>query len=329
MSRIVVIGDIMVDETVHCASVGISQERPVPVVKHNSTVRNLGGAANVAANVASLGHACTLIGALGCNRYEGLDTNGEFVVSQSKAYGINLCPIHSYDIMTTTKHRVVADGHLVCRVDFERFVRLQEDDICGIVDALASKPDTECIIISDYAKGVCNRSLLFSVIGYARKFHIPVIVDPKGRDFTRYRGCSIITPNLKEAEVGLNCRIDDANLYTAMQDISCAINNVIINDVSATVFDGSVLLKRSELGMDLLCGEKIWQHYPALTQYPVDVSGAGDTVVAALAVGLLEGLSLAQSVGLASIAAATVVSKPGISIVTKDEIHLVKEQIAP
>ena len=292
---ILVIGDCMLDRY-YFGSVGrISPEAPVPVVKIAETRDTLGGAGNVANNCAHLGAAVTLIGALGNDEY------GAVFKRLCARNHIALAPIASGG-GTTAKTRVIGGHQQIVRIDFEE----EAPALARGVAATVRKKSLEClksagaVVLSDYGKGICSAEVCAEIIREARRRAIPVIVDPKGSSWDKYRGASVVTPNVQELgeSVGATVPNEDAAIATYAGKIRRRFSLE------------ALLVTRSEKGMTLV-EKKSVSHVPTQAREVFDVSGAGDTVVATLAAGLANGYSLGESVAIANKAAGIVVAKIG------------------
>jgi D-beta-D-heptose 7-phosphate kinase / D-beta-D-heptose 1-phosphate adenosyltransferase len=309
--KVLVVGDLMLDRY-HIGSVSrISPEAPIPVVK---VVRNhaaLGGAGNVANNLAHLLANVDLVGPL------GNDESGRLVHRMCRENRITLSPLPVVH-PTITKTRVVGERQQIVRIDFEEEFRWT-GDLAGRVRAAVKKrmSAARVIVISDYGKGFCSPELCGFIIGEARKSGKPVIVDPKGHDWNKYRGATVITPNVKELS-----EIAGAPIVNADGPVE-----VYGKKVRSTYKIQAILVTRSEKGMTLVA-EKSVEHVPTVAREVFDVSGAGDTVVATLAAGLANGCSLRESVTLANKAAGIVVGKMGTAPIEIGELDAAINRVA-
>ena len=296
---ILVIGDIMIDDYVYGEINRISPEAPVPVVKIDRIEERLGGAANVARNVASVGVKSVLVSVLGKDEA----ANSMKVLLDSS--GIENRIKEDPNLITTIKTRIVGRQQQLIRLDFE-------EEPKGEVLAASIKEFesvvTECdvVILSDYGKGGLKH--IKKMIQIANSLGIPVVVDPKGDDFSRYEGAKIITPNRDELFKATGIKEDDVFLQKKVSEV-CKENSI-----------DSLLLTLSEKGMTLFDNKDGEFHVPALAQEVYDVSGAGDTVIAILGVMLAAGESLQDSVSWANKAAGLVVAKLGTAVVSSDEL---------
>ena len=300
--RVVVVGDVMLDEYLKGEVSRISPEAPVPVLEVKSHEYTLGGAANAAANIQALGGATTLIGVV------GRDDTATVVREHLAQLGIAASLVVDADRPTIQKTRLVAQGQQIVRVDRERRGPVSE----AIGQALRSAveeavPGAQALVLSDYAKGVVTAELAQHAIRAARAVGVPVIVDPKQRSFAGYAGATLITPNLHELEA--------ASPAVAPFEVERAATTLLPQ------LDGTALLvTRSADGMTLYRTGAAPFHVPAMAREVYDVTGAGDTVVATVALALAARVAFEQAIELASVAAAIAVSKRGTSTVSPAEL---------
>ncbi len=303
-TRVVVAGDVMLDQYLFGATSRISPEAPVPVVHVQQTDDRPGGAANVAVNLAALGVTTSLVGVV------GRDAAGDSLESILSGRGIRCAFSRVDDRPTITKTRVQSRGQQLIRLDKENAAALHGDDI---VDQLKATLDgAGAVILSDYGKGALTE--VRTMIKACRDAGVAVLVDPKGTDFTKYRGATLLTPNQSEFEaVAGHCESDEDMV---------ARGRKMIDDLGLE----ALLVTRSEKGMLLLetGAEPLFLSTQAREVF--DVTGAGDTVIATLAGSLASGESLAASAALANIAAGLVVRKIGVATVTPTEIRVALHQ---
>ena len=301
-ARILVVGDVMLDRFVYAHVSRISPEAPVPVLAVDREMTSLGGAGNVARNVASLGGRSTLIGG------KGSDAAGACLdVLLAQEAGIENGLVTVAGARTTEKIRYIADQQQVMRADSEAPWPGAGD---GLNKARAAIAGHDVLVISDYAKGFLSPALIKDLIGLARAHGKPVIVDPKGTDLVRYDGATLITPNRQEAAAATGIEIDSDEaaakaadgLLTALPDLKAA------------------MITRGSDGLTLLARGQDVVHIAARRREVFDVSGAGDTVVAALALALAGKNALADAARLANLAAGIAVTKVGTAAVTVEEI---------
>ncbi len=304
-ARVLVIGDVMLDRYISGDVERISPEAPVPVLRHRQTRQMLGGAGNVAANIAALGGNVALVGLV------GQDTDGDAVCSILEDLGIaDAGLVASAERPTSVKTRFLAQGQQVLRHDWERTDPVSLAEQAALLDAFAQHlPAADIVVLSDYGKGAAMPPMAPLVIAAAHAAGKRVLVDPKGRDFTIYRGATAITPNRRELADASHLSVsDDASVEVAAAHLirTCGLE--------------AVLATRSEDGLSVIRAGAPAIHIPTEAREVFDVSGAGDTVVAALALGLAAGLDWAEAAALANAAAGVVVAKRGTAQVTPDEL---------
>jgi D-beta-D-heptose 7-phosphate kinase/D-beta-D-heptose 1-phosphate adenosyltransferase len=305
--RILVVGDIMLDEYVFGTVGRISPEAPVPVVAVTRDARVPGGAANVALNLAGLKASVEMAGLV------GNDPSGRCVTRMLRGRKIGVSAIvQDPDRPTTVKTRVIAHSQQVVRVDREKKAppsrRTHEALIRRILSLLG---DVHGVVFSDYRKGTLSAELVREVTGAARGKGLFVAVDPKQTDFAWYRGCTLITPNKKEAEAALGGRElhTDLDVWEGGREL--------LRKAGAE----AVLITRGEEGMTLVeRGRKACFHIPALARQVFDVTGAGDTVIGTVAACLAAGASMREAAMLANIAASVVVGEVGTSPITAEKL---------
>jgi D-beta-D-heptose 7-phosphate kinase/D-beta-D-heptose 1-phosphate adenosyltransferase len=300
--RVVVLGDVMLDTFVygHCAR--ISPEAPIPVVRIERENVMLGGAGNVARNIAALGAEAVLVGIVGDDA-AGITLRAKV----SEESGI-VADLVTDGRPTTQKIRYVAGQQQLLRVDIEDSHAADPAPLLAAFDRQLETADA--IVLSDYAKGVLSPTLLAALIDHARAAGKPIIADPKSTDMARYDGASLLTPNAGEAAAaaGLSCDGDG--------EVEQAAARLLEQMPSSP----AVLVTRGPRGMTLARRGEAARHLPALAREVFDVSGAGDTVVATLAVALAAGIDMREAAELANIAAGKAVSKPGTAVVTINDL---------
>jgi D-glycero-beta-D-manno-heptose-7-phosphate kinase len=303
-ATVLVVGDVMLDRFLVGRVTRISPEAPVPVVAFDHEMHRMGGAANVAHNVRGLGGAVDLVGVV------GRDTRGDALTTACNAAGIGLALTIDAARPTTTKVRIVTErNQQVARVDYESDVEVTgavEDAIAAEVESRG--PRVGAILISDYLKGCVTHRVMRAAVGVGERFGIPVLVDPKIPHLAYYAGAHLITPNHHEAEVATHSRVrTHAEAQAAAREFR----------VRARC--GAVLMTRGDQGMWLL-DEQQEGFFPAVAREVADVTGAGDTVIATIALSLAAGATLAEAAWLANQAAAIVVAKFGPATVTPSEL---------
>ena len=303
--RVVVVGDVILDKYLSGSVERLSPEAPVPVLLREAERAVLGGAANVAANLAELGAEVVVVGVAGC------DEAGSTLVDLLRAYPkLNADRlVTDPDRPTTCKIRVMSGAHQMVRIDAESRMgiaaAIEEAVSSAIRDSL---PQADVVVLSDYAKGLCNDRIIRTVIGSTAEAGKASIIDPKRRDFSIYRNATLIKPNRRELTdaTGLPCETD--------QQAETAARAAIDQTTSA------ILLTRSEHGMSYFERDKKPLHLRTAAQDVFDVSGAGDTVLALAALGTAAGLSPGELMRLANAAAGIVVSKIGTAVVSMKEL---------
>lgn len=299
------VGDVILD-TFNIGTVArISPESPIPVFQSGQEMNVPGGAANVARNVAALGGQCYLVGVLG---YDTAAT----ILSEALATvpGISFLNVTEAARRTSHKVRYIAQGQHMLRVDNETsspVLRETEDSLLETV--VSAIDDVDVVILSDYAKGVLSDRVISRIIELSRSRDLPVVVDPKSTQFIRYAGATVLTPNLKEtiSAVGYPLSCDEAIVQAAHK---------LIQSANLT----SLLVTRSEEGMTLVDATGSFSHIRTLAREVFDVVGAGDTVVATLAMALAAGLKMTDAAELSNIAAGIVVGKKGTATVSPEEV---------
>ena len=304
-AEVAVIGDLMLDRYIWGQVDRISPEAPVPVVNVEETNVRLGGAANVAWNMASIGARVRLCGLL------GRDTAGRDLKRylEEKKIATDLL-VTSSGRMTTEKIRIVAHNQQVVRADFEEGGEIGGRILTKLSSSVRRAIDgCGAVVVSDYGKGVVSSAVMDIVRAGASKEKIPILVDPKEGHFSLYRGAYMVTPNKKEAGGFYNRRI------RTERDLE-EVGTSLLEDLEAE----AVLVTRGEEGMTLFSRRRAPRHFPTRASEVYDVTGAGDTVIGVLAAALAAGASVDQSIELANTAAGIVIRELGTAVVTPDEI---------
>ena len=303
--RITVVGDVMVDRFMIGRVSRISPEAPVPVVVFDREEFRLGGAANVANNVRELGGAVDLIGVIGQDE-SGTALRHELAAKGIQATGLIIDP----DRRTTTKMRVVTSrNQQVSRIDFESDHEVGEAIERAIASQIETRaPASQVLLVSDYQKGVVTRRSMAHLLAFAHAKALPVIVDPKVPHIDYYAGAALVTPNHVEAESATHSRISS---HEDAQRAAIELRKRIGVD--------SVLITRGEYGM-WLDHAGADGHLPAAAREVSDVTGAGDTVIATLALAIAAGATMPEAARLANEAAGIVVAKFGAATVTPAEL---------
>lgn len=303
--KILVVGDLMIDHYIWGDSTRISPEAPVQVVDVRSENNRLGGACNVANNLVSLGASVEIFGVV------GQDSRGEWLLGALEQLGIKTTQIHK-DVLrpTTQKTRVILSHQQILRIDREEKAPIAERVRAEFLSTLQKNiGEYDAVILSDYDKGVLGREFTQSIISLARNAKKPVLCDPKGEDYSKYSGATLLTPNKKEAQGASGIKIcDDESLERAAKKLQeeCQL------DIS--------LITLSEDGIGILDSAKRIVKIPTIAREVFDVTGAGDTVIAALAFCLAQGIDIYQACKFANAAAAVVVGKVGSAVASLEEI---------
>lgn len=302
--RVLVVGDLMLDRYLWGQVQRISPEAPVPVVHLKRETATAGGAANVARNLAALGLEVEVAGVTGA------DTARDRLLAELARCGVGAAAVlPASDRGTTVKTRVVGNHQQMIRIDEEHSGPLPTPDRERLIESVTERlRGAAVLVLSDYAKGVLGPELCRALLDAARNQDVPVLVDPKGRDFSRYAGATLVTPN--RAELAVATGADGGDL-----DALLAAGRALREHLSLTL----LVVTLSEQGMALIStgGERL---IPAVAREVFDVSGAGDTVIAAFAAGLAAGLDHTDTAHLANLAAGVVVGKVGTAPITRDEL---------
>lgn len=299
-AAVLVIGDAMLDRYWHGKTARISPEAPVPVVKVAGREDRPGGAANVALNIAALGGAAS-VAAL-----RGQDEAGDELQGRLEAAGVACHFAKTESAPTITKLRVISQQQQLIRVDFEE--GYQPGDIAALTEqARQAVQGCGVLVLSDYGKGALADPQAY--IQIARQARIPVVVDPKGQDFEKYRGATVLTPNLSEFEAVVGLCQDESELISKGQSLREAL------ELEA------LLITRGEQGMTLLQADRQPFHLPAQAREVFDVTGAGDTVVAVLATALAAGSHMSDAMALANMAAGLAVARLGTAAISGPELR--------
>jgi len=307
-ASVLVAGDVMLDRYWQGPASRISPEAPVPVVKVEQDEFRPGGAANVALNAAALGVQATLVGLV------GEDAEAAMLEARLQSHGVVCHLAQAPGSRTITKLRVLAKNQQLIRLDFE-------DGFPGCDSSLVRErfasalSAAKAVVLTDYAKGVLRDAS--TLIRLARARGLPVVIDPKGTDFERYRGATLLTPNQSEFEAVVGRVADDADLEAK----GCALRDALELE--------ALLITRSEKGMCLLQRGHAPLHMPTRAREVYDVTGAGDTVVAVLAASLAAGESMHEAVILSNLAAGVVVGKVGTATVSPAELLAAMEEHLP
>ncbi len=302
--KIAVIGDVMLDKYVSGKVERISPEADVPILTVTKERCVPGGAANAASNVAALGGLPYLLGVV------GVDTAQTILENECRKREIDVFGLaHDKSRKTTEKIRIVGPHQQLLRLDYEEREEIEKETTVKLISSLNGLEGLSAIAVSDYAKGVVTRSLMNAVMDYAHNHKIPVIVDPKPRHKDFYRGAFLITPNSKEAQEMAHRK------FESEEDVVYAGNQL------SDRLDSHVLITRGEEGMTLFEKGNEPLTISAIKKEVSDVSGAGDTVIAALALAITSGASLPDAARIANYAAGIKVGKHGTATVSINELE--------
>ena len=304
--RLLVLGDVMLDEYLNGRVERTSPEAPVPVVKAERETSSLGGAANVAHLAAVLGAKAELFGVVGA------DAAGERVRAQCEVAGIDASNVLAVEGRPTTrKVRVLAQHQHVLRIDWEEHRTISEELSTEVVERLRACERPDALVISDYAKGFLSPTVLEGAIAAAREWGVPILVDPKYADLSRYRGATVIKANQKEFEAAIGYSISD-DLEQELTNASSLVLETIDSQV--------LIVTLGEKGLAVFPRGQQPLFVPTAARDVYDVSGAGDTVTAVMAVALAVGATPFEAAVLANHSAAVEVGKAGVATVSPREI---------
>lgn len=305
-TKVLIIGDVMLDCYWWGEASRLSPEAPVPIVALNKVSYIPGGAANVAANIAGLGAQVFLVGVVGAddsanNLRESLQKNA---IASDFLFASDTRP-------TTTKTRVLVHNQQIARIDKETrepLNQIEEEKVLAIARDLIAEADL--IVLSDYAKGCLTRTLIRSIVAEAKENKKMILVDPKGKDFTKYNGATLLTPNFAEAVNAAN--VENTGEKTIEKAAEKLLSEIEID---------WLLITLGEDGMKLFRRDAEPIHFPSMARQVFDVTGAGDTVIASLAVALAAKTDVHSAVSLANIAAGLVVEKVGTSTIPVEQLR--------
>jgi len=302
--NIAVIGDLMIDHYIWGSCQRISPEAPVQVVSVSKESTVLGGAGNVVTNLLSLGAEVSIFSVVG---HDGTAREMELLLQESAVKKVTL--IHEDARRTTKKSRIIASNQQVIRYDDESIKDISPFSEEALLNIFKKELEHyDAVLLSDYGKGVLTRGLTKDIITLVKKVGKPILVDPKGKDYTKYRGATLLTPNKKEAMIAT-----DINIETK-KDLQKALKKLKEDlDLKYSI------ITLSEEGIALL--EKRMSIIPTVAREVFDVTGAGDTVLASLAVALASGLNIVEACEFSNKAAAVVVAKVGSATVSLNEIE--------
>ena len=310
--KVLVVGDVMLDRYWWGSVRRISPEAPVPVVDLQKNTFAPGGAANVAANIAGLGATPYLIGTIGS------DHDGDTLIGLLEDSNVSAASlVRITNRPTSVKTRVIAHSQQVVRVDQETTAQFSDEDHERIWEKIsAALSEVDAVIVSDYAKGLLSVSLLWRLIDTVRSQGKMVLVDPKGKNYSRYAGASLLTPNRREAAEACNLDEDLPHLI----DIA---GNQLLNELDIPM----VLITQGEEGMTLFQKGKESVHLSTTAKEIYDVTGAGDTVIGCLGVALGAGMDFVTAAKVANISAGLVVEQVGTTAITRRMLEPVIDTI--
>jgi len=299
--NVLIVGDVMLDRYWWGSVERISPEAPVPILNLNNTTLAAGGAANVAANVDGLGAKPFLIGIV------GTDPESELFCELLNSKKISTDYLYRHpDRPTTIKTRILGHNQQIVRVDQEQtnnISEFEEEDIWNLIFQIINTVDV--IIVSDYGKGLVTKSIVMRLINFGNDNNKIVLIDPKGKDYTKYSGATLLTPN--QFELIQACNLDSCKQTTIEEAGSNLLGKLSLNNLLVTQGgDGMTLFRQNQLP----------EHLPALARNVYDVTGAGDTVIATLGVALANGLDTLAAAKLANVAAGLIVEQIGTTAIT-------------
>ncbi|SDI92804.1 bifunctional D-glycero-beta-D-manno-heptose-7-phosphate kinase/D-glycero-beta-D-manno-heptose 1-phosphate adenylyltransferase HldE [Billgrantia gudaonensis] len=299
-ARVLVVGDVMLDRYWYGGTSRISPEAPVPVVRVEDSEDRPGGAANVALNITALGGQASLAGLVGD------DAHADELARRLEANEVSAYLSRRPGVPTITKLRVMSRNQQLLRLDFEESLGVADTGEL-LKEVAAALPSADLVILSDYGKGTLNR--IETLIAMVREAGKRVLVDPKGSDFGKYRGASVITPNLAEFEAVVGPCHSDGELAAKGESLRVEL------ELEA------LLVTRSEKGMTLIREGHEPLHLPTRAREVFDVTGAGDTVIGVLGLALAAGHAFPEAMTLANLAAGLVVAKPGTATLSIAELY--------
>jgi D-beta-D-heptose 7-phosphate kinase/D-beta-D-heptose 1-phosphate adenosyltransferase len=311
-AKVLVVGDVMLDRYYFADVTRISPEGPVPVALVKKCKNTLGGAANVAHNLARLGCRVALLG------ISGDDENRQILDEKFAALQIDVTGLCKTARPTTTKVRVMGGHQQMIRLDFEDPAPVEKSLEVQLIRQFRRQLalGANAVILSDYAKGLCSEGLCRHVIAECRKAGIPLVIDPKGAQWKKYKGAFLVTPNVKE--LGEACRSVVRNEDHSIEALAASMRQRFAFE--------AIMVTRSEQGLSLL-SEGPPVHIPTYAREVFDVSGAGDTVAAVMGAALAAGLKSVTAAHLANLAAGVVVAKLGTYAISSEELDAALSQV--
>ncbi len=302
--RIAVVGDVMLDRYFVGTVSRVSPEAPVPVIDVEGETFHLGGAANVANNLASLGVVPVLCGIIGD------DNSGKMFVDIARENGLDTGALLSDpERVTTVKTRIIGNNQHIARLDREHRAAISDERATAIAALLEKQAKLDAIVFEDYNKGLITPTLIRLVLDFARKNNIPVFVDPKFENFFSFQSTTVFKPNRKEAQEALGYTLKtDESILKAGQEILARLSCE------------NVLLTLGAQGMMLFEKSGAVAHVPTFARHIADVSGAGDTAIATLAAAICAGADMKEAATLANLAAGIVCGEPGVVSIQTEKL---------
>jgi len=309
-ATVLCVGEVVLDHFIYSDTRRLSSEAPIPVMLFERDTNMLGGSGNVVANIKSLGAKPILVSVLGS------DSQDEAIKNKLKEGGVVDATVVEKGRQTTVKSRYMCKGQQVFRYDIENPVKIKAETENRLLDSMKKHmKKAGVVILSDYGQGVLTDRVIAVTIRVAKKYGVPVVVDPRRDDFSIYRGATIVKPNLKELETASGQIITkDGEMYKAAVKVmkESGIENILVT--------------RDKDGMSLISGKESLCNIKSKVKEVYDVSGAGDTVIAALSIGIANREDMYINAFIANLAAGVAVGKSGTATVTVDEIKLSLEE---
>jgi len=303
-AKILCVGEVALDRFIYSKTKRISSESPIPVFLYDTEISMLGCTGNVASNISSLNGETILISVAGTQEQDGV------IANMLKKDGVESYMVVDENRDTTVKTRFCSKGQQVFRFDTEKSETISkevEDKIIAKVKECISR--VSALILSEYNQGIMTDRVIKESIAIANEYKVPVIIDPRGNDYSKYKGATVVTPNKKELETLVGYEIEEeGEIYSASIDImeKCGIDNLLVT--------------RDKDGMSLVSAQSSLCHIPAKARSVFDVSGAGDTVITGLALAIANGEDMYTASFIANVAAGIAVGKAGTATVTIEEI---------
>lgn len=306
-TKIMIVGDLMLDIYTWGSSDRLSPEAPVPVVDVKSKEYRLGGAGNVAKNASALGASTIICGVIGDDIH-----GGEHMALLEKSGIEKKCVLKSNDRKTTTKHRVISNGEQVVRVDEEDIYPLSTDDNAFVITSIEDNiKSIDALVLQDYEKGVLHEGNIQVIIDIAKRHNVPVIVDPKDKNFLLYKNVDLFKPNLREFSGGLQKDLADLEIDAVLDQVGSFKEAMNIENV---------LLTMADKGLCVHFGKEDVKHVPTTIKQVVDVSGAGDTVISVASLLFANNIPPEDIGIITNLAGGVVCGKEGVVCITSEEL---------